>query len=212
MNRAAMKDVTNTQTQNSKQLEMNFVSTPPEETEFPYVSLPQNESEFFADSSVRSCSTTLLVRKYYTENSETVFLQRLNKNRKPTNFQFPASFIPKFLDWIEKLLKRVERKPNGQYKIKELTEITTDFSRETFWKSDEALKIGNLWVSPFLSKFGVQIRLWGQLENGEYREFVNEEGNEIKWFGPTNTISIPCLERLKNVLTFYQQEDQPDIS
>lgn len=201
------KNISSSVEENPKRLEMHFTSTEPEETEKP--SYPENDGEFWSDTAVRSCGPTLLVRKYSANNNDTIFLRRLNQKRDPTNFHFPATLIPAFLGRIDKLLQRLEKKPNGQYQISGINDITTDFSKERFWdNSEEAFKISSLWVQPYLSKFGIQIRLLSRLENGEYREFVDKNGKEIKWYGPSNSISPKCLQLLREVLLFYQQEAQ----
>lgn len=208
MKRSSPENSSNTEETQARKFELSFTSTQPDVTE--HLSYPQNDEEFWSDKSVLYCGSTLQVRKYSVGDQEIIFLRRKNQKRSPTNLQFPASLVSTFVERIEALLQRLERKPNGQYQLSTLKEVTTDFSKETFWESEEAFQIGSLWVRPFLSKFGIQIRLWQQLQNGEYREFVDREGKEIKWYGSNNTISVKCLELLKDVLIFFRNEVQED--
>lgn len=204
MNPGVWETVSNTKEGSGKNYRITFTSATPEQTTA--VDYPQNHPDFWTHQSVLCVSSVLLVRRFHGGNGDTVFLRRLNANGTNTNFKFPSTLIPAFVESIEKILSRQKRDENNLLRLEGLEE-EANLTDEGFWNSPETFKIAHLWIRPYRGPFGIQVRFWQEIEEKFHREVTDSGGNLKKWKGPSSSISFKALEDLRLVLRCLQSRN-----
>lgn len=205
MKRAKLSSVTNLTKVDDQEHVLEFQATPPPRVEV--VEYPENSSEFWSDASVHCCSSILQVRQFTTNNSSKVYLRRLNINGRNPKFHFPSSLIATFADRLENLLDRIKTDDRNLPQLEGLNKIDTDFDCENFWGHKETFRIGQLWLRPFLTKFGIKIKIWQELNEASYKEITDDRGNIKIWRGPTSNLTITSLRALQQVLSYLQENN-----
>ncbi len=205
MKRATLTSVTNLTKVDDNERVLEFQATPPPEVAV--VDYPENSNTFWSDSSVHCCSSILLVRQYTQNNINRVYLKRLNINGRNPKFNFPSSLIATLNERIDNLLGRIRTDERNLPSLEGLNKIETEFEFENFWGHKEVFRIGQVWFRPFLTKFGVKVKIWQQLNESSYKEIVDDKGQAKTWMGPTSNITLHALTALRDVLKFMQENN-----
>lgn len=203
----AFSNITNLYNPDNTEHVLEFQTTPPENIQV--VQYPANSSEFWADPSVHLCTSILQVRQYTHSGTSSVYLRRLNVNGRNPKFHFPSALIETFIEKIDNILERVKPDSSGLFQLEGINKIETNFDFENFWGHSEVFRIGNLWVRPFLTKYGIKVRFWQEIREAHFKEVVNDNGLLSVWRGPGSSISLTCFRELKEVLVFLLGDRAP---
>lgn len=173
---------------------------------------PQNQLKFWTSPDVQSCSTNLLVKRHADRNCDTIFLKRLNsQNSGASVFQFPTNLIPSFLDRVEDLLARLKAEEKNRFSLEGITEVSSpeDFVKDSFWEHKETIRLMRFVLRPYLSDWGISIRLWQEVDQEYYKEFEDSKGNFRTWKGPCTSINCKNLRQLVPILKYIHKTIPP---
>lgn len=161
------------------------------------VTSPHLLPEFWTHQEVFSCGTTLMIRRYSTENNDAVYIRRINKTGA-SNFQFPSGMIGSLVSRIEWLLEKLEVDEAGKYYLKGLSTVSPadDFNTDAFWSKPESFHAMQLWIRPYVSQFGLQVRMWNKMDEAKWQDFERPNGQFVLWRGANANISIKTLKQM----------------
>lgn len=173
-----------------------------------------DENEFFWSSGdVHAIGESLLVKRYYSNGQDFVYLQRLNSTAAASRFKFPSGMILILLVRMKEIIDKVGKDEDGKFFLETIPPYngpTKDFSADSFWKGKELIKIQRFHMMPYHSFFGLQFRLFQEVPEDFHREYMAKDGKLVPWKGAQNSISFSVFKGLYKALVDINNDEDED--